>query len=186
MKFVPPSEDYLREEYITKRKDMHEIARESGYAVGTIYNYMKKYGIKSRPTMTEETRIKIGLSNKGKIKNIGRIVSPETRAKISQTQKGRVYKPSKYGGHSRKRTDGYIKVYVPLHPHANKDGYVMEHILAMEKHIGRYLEKDEVVHHINHNRSDNRIENLQLMTFKEHARLHMNERWEKKRKEKAK
>ena len=39
----------------------------------------------------------------------------------------------------------------------------------------------EVVHHKNKNRKDNRIENLQLMTFTDHARLHMIERWEKKK-----
>lgn len=54
----------------------------------------------------------------------------------------------------------------------------------MEKHIGRYIQKDEVVHHINHIRNDNRVENLQLMTFKEHAGLHTKERHEKRRKEK--
>ena len=59
----------------------------------------------------------------------------------------------------------------------------MEHHYVMEKHIGRYLNNDEVVHHINHIRSDNRIENLQLMTFKEHAALHMKERWAKKKEE---
>lgn len=46
----------------------------------------------------------------------------------------------------------------------------------MECYIGRWLKEKEVVHHINHKRDDNRIENLQLMTTSEHARLHMLER----------
>ena len=46
----------------------------------------------------------------------------------------------------------------------------------MEQAIGRYVLPGEVVHHINHVRDDNRLENLQLMTFKEHAGLHMKER----------
>ena len=52
----------------------------------------------------------------------------------------------------------------------------MFHTVIMERHIGRYLSDDEVVHHINHDRLDNRIENLQLMKKKDHMSMHMKER----------
>lgn len=63
-----------------------------------------------------------------------------------------------------KRPNGYIVVHSPDHPHAGTGGYVREHRLVMEAAIGRYLDPKEVVHHKNHKRDDNRIENLALFS----------------------
>ena len=72
--------------------------------------------------------------------------------------------------------NGYILRYVPDHPYCDSHGYVREHRLIMEKHIGRYLSPSEVVHHINRDRKDNRIENLVLFeTQIAHRRYHANE-----------
>jgi hypothetical protein len=62
-------------------------------------------------------------------------------------------------------SDGYVRVWAPDHPSANgRGGYVLEHRLVMERRLGRLLRKDETVHHINGDRSDNLDENLQLRT----------------------
>lgn len=59
------------------------------------------------------------------------------------------------------------------HPKATKYGsYVYHHRIVMENYIGRILRTNEVVHHKNENKKDNRIENLELMDVREHSRIH--------------
>lgn len=175
------SHETLYELYIIRGKPMHEIAKELGVAVGTVYNYLKNYGIKTRNRSEAFESLKIRGweypdSAKKKISNSrkGKKHSEETKRRLSEVKKiGGI-------GYKKKRSDGYIYIYFPDHPKSTKDGYIMEHDLIMECLIGRHLRDDEVVHHVNKIRDDNRKENLQLMTKSEHASLHLKERWNKK------
>ena len=76
--------------------------------------------------------------------------------------------PAWKGGVTLKRAKGnysgvrYVRCPKEFLPMARKDGYVMEHRLAVAQALGRMLLRTEVVHHINHKPGDNRIENLEL------------------------
>lgn len=79
-------------------------------------------------------------------------------------------KSSNWKGGQYMKADGYILILNPSHPRANYHGYVRRSHLVMEKHLGRYLTKKEVVHHKGikypfgsiENKQDDRSENLQL------------------------
>lgn len=158
--------------YVEDRKTMKQVAFLCGISVGYVFKVLKRNDIKTRSAAevnkgfkhSEEFKKRMSLINKGKK------MSEESKKKLSQAlKKGGV-------GHKKIRGDGYVYIYFPDHPNATKDGYIMEHVLVMEALIGRHLGKDEVVHHKNKQRDDNRKENLVLMTFKEHSKLHIVER----------
>lgn len=90
----------------------------------------------------------------------GRPKSEEHKKKLSAQKMGEL-NPSWKGGR-REIPLGYIMVLRKDNPNADRDGYVLEHRVVMEEHLGRTLSPEEVVHHINEDTSDNRIENLKL------------------------
>jgi len=69
----------------------------------------------------------------------------------------------------------YYYAVVPGHPKAVRSDYVLLHRIIVECYLGRLLTDAEVVHHINDLKKDNRIDNLALMSRKEHTALHSSE-----------
>jgi hypothetical protein len=71
------------------------------------------------------------------------------------------------GGKYKDHTSGYIWVYNPDHPSCTKKGYVLEHRLIVEKFIGRYLRTNEIIHHKNKIKDDNKLKNLEMIVLGE-------------------
>jgi len=74
----------------------------------------------------------------------------------------------KHGKKKVIRGHGYIGIYAPEHHRASKVGYVMEHILIWEKAHNIPLPDGWIIHHINHNKADNRPGNLEAMPRSKH------------------
>lgn len=68
--------------------------------------------------------------------------------------------------------EGYRQVYSPGTPGARENGFVPQHRLTASKMIGRPLHSDEIVHHINGDKLDNRKKNLLITNRSEHYRIH--------------
>lgn len=165
-------------DYETGKYTIKQLGEKYGISAGKTYYLLRDAGCSfirtRRKPCTPEERMRRSLAHKGK--------------RMSEDQKRRISERNSCGynglngyGHTKMHNRGYILAYVPKHPHAHKDGYVMLHTVIMERAIGRYLSGDEVVHHKNHDRTDNRLENLQLMSKKEHCSMHMHERYAKRR-----
>jgi hypothetical protein len=74
----------------------------------------------------------------------------------------------RWKGGKRVSSWGYVMVRIP-----GEKRYEREHRLLMEQHLGRKLKRSEDVHHKNGDKTDNRIENLELLSHSQHSKLHM-------------
>ncbi len=135
-----------------------------------------------------ETRNKMTIARSGKNNpNFGKTFSKEHREKLSKARKGIHYSPDtefrkgenmgskhhNWKGGRYKTSNGYIFILKPFHPLANKQGYVLEHRLIVEKHLEYYLNRNQQVHHIDENRSNNNPHNLFVFsTYHGHKALH--------------
>ena len=86
-----------------------------------------------------------------------------------------------WGGGKKRYIHGYVWCYTPIgHPRRKSNQVnkyrIQEHRLVMEKHLGRYLESHELVHHLNGIKDDNRIDNLVVISRAGHNVEHFKDR----------
>jgi len=133
------SKDEIERLYWKEEKNIREIAELTGISQESIRYWMKQYGI---PTRSIHEAFKI------------------REKKIKHKKYGP--KNANWKGGRWISKEGYV--YVWIGPNQRK----AEHRLIMEQYLGRKLQPNEYVHHLNGIRSDNRIENLAVVSPKEH------------------
>ena len=170
------------ERRLSNGESLRMIAKSLGVHHSSLSKSMKAVGIKV-PTREESAKNTWKnhkhphLGKRGPDSYMyGRHRSPESIEKMKRAISGA--NNYHWSGGRKKHSGGYILAYAPDHPCRDKEGFVLEHRLVMERHIGRVLSDGEIVHHKNEDKSDNRIENLQIMTRDEHLRSHMRKRKE--------
>lgn len=113
---------------------------------------------------------KEAINNKHRCKSCATINSQTGLKRSEQSKKNmREAQRKKHNGGVRyNQGRGYKQLIVDDYHPRKKDrkggNYIFEHILVMEKKIGRFLEKHEIVHHIDKNKQNNNIENLYLFS----------------------
>lgn len=71
--------------------------------------------------------------------------------------------------------DGYVLVYAPDHQWPRRGGYIREHVFVMENALSRRMKPGECVHHKDHDRQNNSVENLEIIQRGQHSKLHRHE-----------
>lgn len=75
----------------------------------------------------------------------------------------------------RQNDQGYLLIYQPDQPHADKSGWVLEHRFVVSHHLGRSLATREQVHHVDGTKTNNALSNLEVLDASSHTAVTLRE-----------
>lgn len=177
-KFSDAQEQEIAERY-SAGESATRLAAEFGCWQTTISKLLRRRGVPTRGGVTQHDRdgmttmwregaalSVIGKQYKRAPSTVAAILEQAGVRNITLRRSTGTRHPSWAGGKSITPA-GYVLAHVnDDDPYAvmraSKSRYVFEHRLVMARSLGRPLRKGETVHHINGDRADNRLENLQL------------------------
>lgn len=142
--------EWLVDAYVNQRLSTEAIAKLVGCDSGIVWGMLKQLGVQTRDW---------------------------DEAQKLRADKNRMLGKRGYNwkGGRAVHGSGYIFIYRPDHPNAGPGGYVAEHRLVMSEKLGRPLEKNEVVHHIDGDKANNAPSNLAVMLRDKHKMTHKEE-----------
>lgn len=159
----PPSNEELFRLYVTEGYTMDRIAEMYGVSCGAVIKWMRKYGIQARnPRESARLSESYGRIDPLKGRKLPEDVAEKCRERLKKATAAR------WANGRKKIKDRYGYIYAPVDNGKRRP----EHDLIVEEILGRPLLPDECVHHINGIKDDNRPENLAVMTYSEHGKLH--------------
>lgn len=160
---------------------LEQVVKELSVTQGTAYRVLKRNGVTLRtPNMLRTTdnveTIRQMCESGAGLRDIMKVLGTSTKTIKRVMQENGIELKHQLGDKGEKSVgwkggrnispQGYVLVWVdpkdPMAVMADVNNYVREHRLVMAREIGRPLKSHETVHHINGDRQDNRIENLQL------------------------
>lgn len=159
------SSQYLRRLYITEERSIPDVAKAINVSRSVARRLLLDAGItlRSRADGIRAARAKLGKHLLDKRRSF----TPQWKENIATSKRAHSEKHAAGVSH---KASGYSEFT------RGPDKGRGLHVVTMEKHIGRRLARDEVVHHIDGNPRNNDLNNLQLMTRAAHTSLHRRER----------
>ena len=157
IKFLKDNSNKYSYKEIAERLNInYDSVRTKAYSLG-----LRKYE-NVNWTEKQDNYIKNNYEEKGGAE-IARILNVSPHAVYKRAEKFNLNVNPKYKSIT---SQGYIELKT------KKYGRILEHRYIMSEYLGRELKSDEIVHHINGDKQDNKLENLKLMSREEHVSLH--------------